>query len=145
MGRPSTLRAAIASYRSDVGDVSWVVPYTRIEFPAQPVGIPFHHWSAGVCAATSIAHKGIAVGVKAIVTTALEVMTQPQLLTRIKQSFRRGLARTQYTPLLPTEVSPRIVRSWKHIVQQWRHTIMTRPRPHRTRRCFHARASLPLR
>jgi hypothetical protein len=59
MGRASTLRAAIASYRSDVGDVSWVVPYARIEFPAQPVGIPFHHWSAGVCAATSIAHKGI--------------------------------------------------------------------------------------
>jgi aminobenzoyl-glutamate utilization protein B len=83
-------------------------PYARIEFPAQPVGIPCHHWSAGVCAATSIAHKGIAVGVKAIVATALEVKTQPQLLTRIKQSFRRGLARTQYTPLLPAEVSPPI-------------------------------------
>jgi aminobenzoyl-glutamate utilization protein B len=93
---------------SDIGDVSWVVPYARIEFPAQPVGIPFHHWSAGVCAATSIAHKGIAVGVKAIVATALDVMTQPRLLTRVKQSFRRELAKTQYTPLLPADASPPI-------------------------------------
>jgi aminobenzoyl-glutamate utilization protein B len=93
---------------SDNGDVSWVVPYVRIDFPAQPVGIPFHHWSAGVCAATSIAHKGIAVGVKTIVATALEVMTQPRLLTRIKQSFRREIAKTQYAPLLPADVSPPI-------------------------------------
>ncbi|RMF87013.1 MAG: amidohydrolase [Nitrospinota bacterium] len=91
---------------SDVGDVSWVVPYVRIDFPAQPIGIPFHHWSAGVCAATSIAHKGIAAGVKAIAATALEVMTQPRLLTRVKQSFRRELGKTRYTPLLPPEVSP---------------------------------------
>ncbi|MEE9534310.1 MAG: peptidase dimerization domain-containing protein, partial [Acidimicrobiia bacterium] len=112
VGLPTALeplkKATQSGGSSDVGDVSWVVPYARIDFPAQPVGVPFHHWSAGVCAATSIAHKGIAVGVKAIVATALDVMTQPQLLTRVKQSFRRELAKTPYTPLLPADVSPPI-------------------------------------
>ena len=111
-GLPTTIERLKAATQSggssDIGDVSWVVPYVRIDFPAQPIGIPFHHWSAGVCAATSIAHKGIAAGVKAIGATALDVMTQPRLLTRVKQSFRREVSKTQYTPLLPAEVSPPI-------------------------------------
>ncbi len=93
---------------SDTGDVTWVVPYARIDFPAQPVEIPFHHWSAGVCAATSIAHKGIAAGVKAIAATALDLLTQPKLLTQVKESFRRELAEagTKYSPLLPKDTRP---------------------------------------
>ncbi len=106
---------------SDIGDVSWVVPYVRIDYPGQPIGIPFHHWSAGVCAGTTIAHKGIAAGVKAIVSTALDVMTQPQLLTRIKQAFRREIGHTTYIPLLPPEVSPPI-----HLNRE----IMEKYRPH---------------
>jgi aminobenzoyl-glutamate utilization protein B len=95
---------------SDTGDVTWVVPYARIDFPAQPLGIPFHHWSAGVCAATSIAHKGIAAGVKAIAATALDLLTQPKLLAQVKESFRREMAEAgvKYAPLLPRQTRPPI-------------------------------------
>ncbi|MBI4640396.1 MAG: amidohydrolase [Candidatus Tectomicrobia bacterium] len=104
---------------SDIGDVTWVVPYARIDFPTQPAGIPFHHWSAGVCVATSMAHKGIAAGSKAIAATALDVLTQPQLLARVKQSFKRETAKTKYVPLLPKDTPPPIHLN-KDIMEKYR-------------------------
>jgi len=55
---------------NDSGEVSWVVPTGLITFPSNIPGVSYHHWSAGVSLATTIAHKGALAGAKTMAASA---------------------------------------------------------------------------
>ena len=63
---------------NDCGDVSWKVPMARVWFPGNVPNLAFHHWSAGAALATSIAHKGAVAGVKALATSVIDYLQQPE-------------------------------------------------------------------
>jgi hypothetical protein len=64
--------------------------------------------SAGIAAATPIAHKGEVTGAKVLAGSMIDLMLEPGHLVRAKQWFDRGLAEAGivYAPLLPTETKP---------------------------------------
>ena len=91
---------------NDSGEVSWVVPTGLITFPSNIPGVSYHHWSAGVSLATSIAHKGAVAGAKAMAGSAIDLFLTPTLIDRAKETFKEEIGDTEYRPLLPPEQKP---------------------------------------
>ncbi len=91
---------------NDSGEVSWVVPTGLITFPANVPGASYHHWSAGVALATSIAHKGAVAGAKAMAASAVDLLMDPSLISEAKESFKSEIGEVEYRPLLPPDQKP---------------------------------------
>jgi len=91
---------------NDSGEVSWVVPTGLITFPSNIPGVSYHHWSAGVSLATTIAHKGAAAGAKAMAASAIDLFMDPKLVAHAKQTFKEEIGDTEYRPLLPPDQKP---------------------------------------
>lgn len=91
---------------NDSGEVSWVVPTGLITFPSNVPGVSYHHWSAGVSLATSIAHKGAVAGAKAMAASALDLFMDPKLVVTAKETFKEEIGDTEYRPLLPPDQKP---------------------------------------
>jgi aminobenzoyl-glutamate utilization protein B len=93
---------------SDAGDISWNLPYVRMYIPAKPDGaLAGHHWSSGIGPATPIAHKGIAVGSKALAASVLEMMTDAKALADIRADWAAEMARwPKWRSLIPSGSTP---------------------------------------
>jgi aminobenzoyl-glutamate utilization protein B len=101
------VRSVQRSSSSDVGDITWNVPYVRLRFPAQIEGtLGGHHWSAAIVPATPVAHKGIVVGAKALAGTVVDLFTDPQHLQTIKADFARDTEGVTWTSLIPPGTEP---------------------------------------
>lgn len=96
------------SSTSDAGDISWNVPYIRLYIPAKPDGaLAGHHWSAAIGPATPIAHKGIAVGSKALVASMIDMITNNESLALIKSDFAKQLSEwPEWASLIPPDSKP---------------------------------------
>lgn len=91
---------------NDSGDVSWCVPMTRLYFPSNIPHVRYHHWSAGVALASSIAHKGAVAGAKALAGAMLDFLETPSLIAEAKASFAAEIAGARYEPLISREQAP---------------------------------------
>ena len=91
---------------NDSGEVSWVVPTGLITFPSNVPGVSYHHWSAGVSLATSIAHKGAMAGAKAMAASAIDLFMDPRLVAQARETFKEEIGDTEYRPLLPPDQKP---------------------------------------
>jgi aminobenzoyl-glutamate utilization protein B len=91
---------------SDVGDVSWNAP--RIGFFAAiwPPGIPFHNWSTTACSVSNIAHAGLLAAARYLAATAIDLVTQPELLAAVRQEFTERTAGVEWKSLLPADLQP---------------------------------------
>ena len=116
---------------NDCGDVSWKVPMARVWFPGNVPNLAFHHWSAGAALATSIAHKGAVAGVKALATSVIDYLQQPELLVQTKASFKREIGDVVYKPLLPDSQRPPVelnrAEMEKYRQEMERHYVRERP------------------
>lgn len=91
----------------DVGDVSWVVPTAILRYPANVTGIPYHHWTAGIAAATPIAHKGTTAGAKVMAATTLDLLLRPELVRAARAYFDEVQTKDRkYVPLIAAEDQP---------------------------------------
>jgi aminobenzoyl-glutamate utilization protein B len=105
----SPLREATQSTSSnDSGDITWMVPHGRITFPANVPGVPFHHWAAAIAEATSIAHKGTVAGAKVMAASVVDLLANPDLIARARETFSREVGSSTYRPLLPPGQLPPI-------------------------------------
>ncbi|MFQ5850110.1 MAG: amidohydrolase [Candidatus Binatia bacterium] len=91
---------------NDSGEVTWVVPTGLINFPSNIPGVSYHHWSAGVSLVTSIAHKGAVAGAKAMAASAMDLLMDPKLVDKAKETFKEEIGDIEYRPLLPPEQQP---------------------------------------
>jgi len=91
---------------NDCGDVSWAVPMGRISFPANIPNVPYHHWCGGAALASSIAHKGSVVGAKTLAGTVIDLLSDPALVQRAKDTFKDELDGVVYKSLLPADQKP---------------------------------------
>jgi aminobenzoyl-glutamate utilization protein B len=91
---------------NDCGDVSWKVPMGRVGFPSNVPHVPYHHWAGGAALASSIAHKGAVAGAKALGASIVDLMSDPALVQRAKETFAQEIGEIKYRPLLPPEQKP---------------------------------------
>ncbi len=89
----------------DVGDISWNVPMIYLRYPANIPGLPGHSWENAIAMATPIAHKGSTAGAKVQAMTALDFLTQPELVKQAWDYFNNVQTKDiKYQPLInPTD------------------------------------------
>ena len=108
------------SSSSDVGDVTWNVPYARLQFPSNIAGtLGGHHWSAAIAVATPVAHKGIAAGAKAIAGTMIDLMTDPRQMRTVREDFATQVRGVTWKSLLPPGTQPPIFMNGEKMAR-WR-------------------------
>jgi aminobenzoyl-glutamate utilization protein B len=91
----------------DIAEVSWNVPTVRLRYPGNIPGVTAHHWSSGIAMATPIAHKGANHGARVIAMTAIDLFTDPDLLTDARTYFRDvQTAEIEWVSLIPRGTPP---------------------------------------
>jgi aminobenzoyl-glutamate utilization protein B len=91
----------------DIAEVSWVVPTVRLRYPGNIPGVTGHHWSSSIAMATPIAHKGANHGARVIAMTAIDVLTQPELVAAAKRYFAEVTTQEyQWASLIPLDTPP---------------------------------------
>ena len=92
---------------TDVGDVSWVVPTAGFSTATWVPGTPAHSWQAVAAGGMSIGVKGMLVAAKTLSLTAIDLLTQPEVIQHAWTEFekRRGTD-FQYRPLLGDRAPP---------------------------------------
>ena len=93
---------------TDLGDVSWTVPFAQLGGATYAIGTPGHTWQITAQGKTPAAHKAMVQVSKAIAGTAVDLLTEPRHLAEAKADFARRIAREPYqTPLTP-DAEPRV-------------------------------------
>ena len=91
---------------NDNGDVTWVVPSAALNFPASVPGINYHNWQAAVTPTSTIAHKGMIAGSKALAGVILDFLTKPELVKQARAEFEKATTEMKYFPVLPADAKP---------------------------------------
>ncbi len=91
---------------SDVGEVTLIAPTATLYFPAEVPGTIGHHWSVVTCNFGPTAWKGLNTGAKVIAGTALDLLTQPELLASIRKEFDAQAKEHPYKSFLPEGTQP---------------------------------------
>jgi aminobenzoyl-glutamate utilization protein B len=85
---------------TDVGDVSYAVPTVGLRAATWVPGTPAHSWQATACGGTEIGTKGMMVAAKTMALTAMDLYTDPELVSRAKEEFKKDKGTYQYKALL---------------------------------------------
>jgi|Deesub1362B_J571_1020462.scaffolds.fasta_scaffold03850_3 aminobenzoyl-glutamate utilization protein B len=104
---------------TDVGDVSLIAPTATVRFPGRVPGAIGHHWSTVACNYGSAAWKGLIAGAKAMAATAIDLLTRPDVLAKIRQEFEEHSSKHPYKSLLPENAKPPLDLN-KEIMDRWR-------------------------
>jgi aminobenzoyl-glutamate utilization protein B len=91
---------------SDVGDVTLIAPTATITFPGAAPGAIGHHWSNVACWYGSTAWKGLNAGAKAIAASAIDLLTKPEELAKLRKEFEESSKLHPYKPFLPDDATP---------------------------------------
>lgn len=112
-------RVFVGGGSSDVGDVTLVAPTATIRFPGQVPGAISHHWSAVACNYGSTAWKGLNAGAKAMAASAIDLMTRPEELKKLRDEFEAYAKEHPYKPFLPADAVPPLDLN-KELMEKWR-------------------------
>jgi len=99
-------RTFVGGGSSDVGDVTLIAPTATITFPGQVPGAIGHHWSSVACNYGSLAWKGLNAGAKAIAASAIDLLTKPDVLAKLRREFEEYSKTHPYKPFLPADSEP---------------------------------------
>ncbi|MGB8959579.1 MAG: amidohydrolase, partial [Candidatus Aminicenantales bacterium] len=91
---------------SDVGDVTLITPTATIGFPGSVPEAIGHHWSNVACFYGSTAWKGLNAGAKAIAASAVDLLTKPEELAKLRKEFDEYAKTHPYKPFLPADATP---------------------------------------
>ena len=72
---------------TDVGDVSWLTPTSQIVTACWPAGVPGHSWQIVACGKSELAHKGMLLAAKVLAATAIDLLSDAELLAAAKAEF----------------------------------------------------------
>lgn len=91
---------------ADTGDVTLVAPLAYVRYPVRVPGSFSHHWTVVSTGATSVAHKGIVVGAKVVAFTAFDLLTNPDVLAKVRAEFEELARKRPYKSFLPDDAKP---------------------------------------
>ena len=89
---------------TDVGDVSWLTPTAQIETAAWPSGVPGHSWQIVACGKSNMAHNAMLFAGKTLAATAIDLLTQPELLAAAQAEFRQRSVGGYVCPIEPDAI-----------------------------------------
>ncbi len=89
---------------TDLGDVSWVVPFAQIAGATQAIGTPGHSWQLTAQGKSPMAHKGMIHTAKALAASAIELIETPDLISAARADLEARTARAPYASPLPKEL-----------------------------------------
>lgn len=101
---PSTIQTGGGS--TDVGEVSLIAPTATLSFPGSVPGAIGHHWSLVACNKGTAATKGLIAGGKVMASTAMDLLTRPDVLEAIKKEFAEYSKTHPYKSFLPEGAKP---------------------------------------
>ncbi|CDN51901.1 M20 family metallopeptidase [Neorhizobium galegae] len=91
---------------TDVGDVSWVMPTVQAHAATIAIGTPGHSWQVTAQGKTAAAHKGMTHAAKMMAGTAIDLLSDGQLLAAAKADHQARLGKTSYVCPIPPDVNP---------------------------------------
>jgi aminobenzoyl-glutamate utilization protein B len=103
---PAVGAAFVGGGSSDVGDVTLIAPTATITFPGWVPGAIGHHWSTVAAGYGSTAWKGLNAGAMAIAASAIDLLTRPEELAKLRKEFEEYSKTHPYKPFLPADATP---------------------------------------
>jgi len=97
---------------TDVSDVSWQTPTMEFSTATYSLGTPGHSWQNVVYSGMSIGHKSLLFASKVIATTAIDFLTDPELLKAAWEELDRRKAGRTYKSPIPEDLDPPL-NQWK--------------------------------
>jgi len=91
---------------TDVADVSWVTPTMEFTTATNAIGVPAHSWQSVALNGMSIGHKSLIFAAKIIAGSALDLLTKPKLLKKVRDEFKERKGDRIYTSPIPEEIKP---------------------------------------
>lgn len=93
---------------TDLGDVSWVVPFAQAGHATHAIGTPGHTWQITAQGKSPGAHKAMINVAKALAATAVDLLTDPKHLAAAKADHAKRVAATPYVPPLAPDATPHV-------------------------------------
>jgi aminobenzoyl-glutamate utilization protein B len=91
---------------TDVSDVSWKTPTMEFSTATWPIGTPGHSWMNVAASGTGIGHRSLIFAAKVIATSALDLLTRPEI---VNMAWEEQIGRTSgknYRSPLPPDAKP---------------------------------------
>lgn len=93
------------SSSTDVGDVSWVCPTSQVQICTMCASTGGHTWQRTAQGKSALAHKGMLYAGRVLAGTAIDLLTQPELVAAAHEEWEKQLHGRVYRPL-PEKVVP---------------------------------------
>ena len=97
---------------TDVSDVSWMAPTMEFSTATYVLGIPGHSWQNVAFSGMSIGHKSLFYASKIIASTAIDLMTNPELIKEAWEELDKRKAGRVYKSPIPANLGPPLDQ-WK--------------------------------
>jgi aminobenzoyl-glutamate utilization protein B len=107
---------------SDVGEVTLIAPTASVSFPGIVPGAISHHWSTVASTYGSTAWKGLNAGAKAMAATAIDLMTRPEELKKLRDEFEAYSKEHPYRSFLPADAAPPLDLN-QELMSKWRSAL----------------------
>jgi aminobenzoyl-glutamate utilization protein B len=91
---------------TDTGDVSWITPTMEFQTATATLEAAGHDWQWTACCGMSIGHKSLIFATKVMAGSAVELITKPDLLKKIKDEHREKMRGRKYMCPIPKNVKP---------------------------------------
>ncbi|MHA2397724.1 MAG: amidohydrolase [Promethearchaeota archaeon] len=98
---PPIGKGKVAPGSTDVGDVSWYTPLGEFSTACHIVGSPGHSWQNVATSGMSIGHKGMIKAAQVICLTALEFLSNPELVEKARKEFDNTFKEKKYKSPFP--------------------------------------------
>ena len=95
-----------ASAVSDNSEFSWFSPFAMVWIAGGPIGIGWHNWQISFCSGGSIGRKAMQHGATIMACSAVDLLTNSELLKTARQEHSDRLNGRKYKPLMPAETKP---------------------------------------
>ena len=110
---------------SDVGDVTLIAPTATVRFPGTSPGAIGHHWSKVACGYGSTTWKGLNAGAKVMAASAIDLLTKPSELKKLRDEFEEYEKEHPYKSFLPEDAVPpldlneELMKKWRPIMEKY--------------------------
>ena len=90
----------------DTSEYSWFAPYATAWIAMAPGGVGWHNWVIASCAGSSVGKKALKVAAKVMAATAIDAISDPEIIINAKDELKERLADREFIKLIPDTVNP---------------------------------------
>jgi len=91
---------------TDEADISWNVPSVELNTGSRIIGAPGHSWFNVAIAGMSIGHKNLVFAAKSMAASAIDLLTEPEIIKKAWDELNRRKKGREYKSPLPPGLKP---------------------------------------